>query len=60
LKALGDEKEPELKPIAIYDPPKMTWVLIGIPTVSFGDINESVEQIAKLENTIVEVTANDG
>jgi len=60
LKALGDEKDPELKPIAIYDPPKMTWVLIGIPTVSFGDINESVEQIARLENTIVEVTANDG
>jgi hypothetical protein len=38
----------------------MTWVLIGIPTTQFGDINEAVERIAGLESTIVEMTANDG
>jgi ParB-like chromosome segregation protein Spo0J len=62
LRALGMQEEPdgELKQLKIQEPPKMTWVLIGIPTIEFGNINETVEQIAKLPTTIVEVTANDG
>jgi len=60
LKSLGMQEEPDLKQLTIHEPPKMTWVLIGIPTVQFGDINEMVEQIAVLESTIVETTANDG
>jgi ParB-like chromosome segregation protein Spo0J len=57
---LGMVEEPELKELTIREPPKMTWVLIGIPTTQFGDINEAVERIAGLESTIVETTANDG
>lgn len=60
LSALGMVEEPELKPLTIMAPPKMTWVLIGIPTVEFGEINEAVERIAGIETAIVEITANDG
>ena len=60
LSALGMSDEPELKELKIMAPPQMTWVLIGIPTTQFGDINEAVEAIARLESTIVETTANDG
>jgi len=60
LKSLGMVEESELKELTIREPPKMTWVLIGIPTTQFGDINEAVERIAGLESTIVETTANDG
>ena len=60
LRSLGMVEEPDLKEIKILEPPKMTWVLIGIPTTQFGDINEAIERIAGLETTIVEMTANDG
>ena len=50
----------ELKQLAVKPPPRMTWVLIGIPTVSFGSISEVVETIASIPDTIVETTANDG
>jgi hypothetical protein len=43
----------------VKPPPQTTWVLIGIPTVRFGEINELVERIAAVEGTIVETTAND-
>ena len=36
--------------------PAMTWVLIGIPTVQFGNINALVEAIARVANTQVETT----
>lgn len=60
LSVLGMAEEPELKPIAIMAPPKMTWVLIGIPTVEFGEINEAVERIASMTSVICETTVNDG
>ena len=50
----------ELKQLAVKPPPRMTWVLIGIPTVSFGSISEVVETVASIPDTIVETTANDG
>lgn len=34
----------------------MTWVLIGIPTVRFGEISERVEEIAGLSEVICETT----
>ena len=55
-----DSGEPaELRPISTMPPPKMSWVLIGIPTVRFGEIAEDVERLAKLA-TICETTVNDG
>jgi ParB-like chromosome segregation protein Spo0J len=54
----GDQAE--LKQLAIQPPPPMTWVLIGIPTVHFGQINQQVEQMALLPDIICEVAANNG
>jgi hypothetical protein len=34
----------------------MTWVLVGIPTVRFGEIAALVEKIAGREDTQVETT----
>jgi hypothetical protein len=52
--------KPELKTISVKAPPKMAWVLIGIPLVRFSDINADVERIAKHPETIVQSTVNDG
>jgi hypothetical protein len=46
----------ELKPVEYVKPPKMTYVLIAIPTVKFGEINAAVEKIAAMPETIVETT----
>ncbi len=59
-KSLGIEDESELKQLAIKSPPKMTWVLIGIPTVEFGEINKAIERIAAMPSVICETTVNDG
>lgn len=55
-----EDGEVELHKIDIKPPPKMAWVLVGIPTVRFGEIAADVERIAALPEVIVETTANDG
>jgi len=42
------------------EPPRMAWVLIGIPTVRFGEIAALVEQVAALPEVVVETSVNDG
>lgn len=63
LAGIFDETEPaapvELKPIAIQPPPKMAWVLIGIPLVKFDKINATIEELAKIPEVVMETTAND-
>lgn len=55
------ESDPvELKQLDTLPPPKMSWALIGIPTVRFGEIAEIVEQIGTIDGVILETTANDG
>jgi hypothetical protein len=53
-----EEEETELKAITIAKPPNMTWVLVGIPTVRFGEISEKVEEISARDEVFCEVTAN--
>lgn len=53
---LEDLGEAELKEVKDPVPPAMSWVLIGIPTVKFGDIAAAVERIAAREDTLVETT----
>ena len=48
----------ELVEKKIYPPPVMTWVLIGIPTIRFGEIASTVEAIAAKPGIMCEVTAN--
>lgn len=54
------QDEVELKPINVKPPPAMTWVLIGIPTVRFGEIAADVERFAALPDTVCETTVSDG
>ena len=50
----------QLNPLDVKAPPKMAWVLVGIPVVRFGEIANIVEKLAEIDGTIVESTANDG
>jgi hypothetical protein len=61
LKALGfeDDDAGQLKTMSVRPAPKMTWVLVGIPTVRFGEINTQVEAIAAVDGSFVETTVND-
>ena len=52
--------KPDLVRLDTKAPPKMAWVLIGIPTVRFSEISEAVERLSCIDGTIVETTANDG
>jgi len=57
---LQDSGEVELKTVNVQPPPKMAWVLIGIPTVRFGELAATVERIASIPETIVETTVSNG
>ncbi len=48
-----------LKPVDILPPPRLSWVLIGIPIVRFGEIQDHVDSIALLEDVIVQTTVTD-
>ncbi len=41
-------------------PPGMTWVLLGIPTLRYGEIAETVEKLAAQEGVFCESCVNDG
>lgn len=47
----------KLEAVTYTKPPKMTYVLIGIPTVKFGEINQLIEKIAAMPETIVETAS---
>jgi hypothetical protein len=54
------EEPVELKPLSLLPPPKMAWVLIGIPLVNYSRISHQVEKIAAEPSALVETTCNDG
>jgi len=56
----GQADEPELKQLDTLPPPQMSWALIGIPTVRFGEIAETLELVAEIPGVILETTSNDG
>lgn len=51
--------KPALKKLNIKEPPKMAWVLIGMPIGRFGEISSAIEKIAALDGALVETTCND-
>jgi signal transduction histidine kinase len=53
------EKAVELKQLPLQRPPVLSWVLIGIPTIRFGEIAGAVQSIAAVEGTILETTITD-
>lgn len=54
-----DKTEAVLRDVSVLPPPKMAWVLIGIPMIEFGAVAAQVEAIARIPGTIVESTFND-
>lgn len=61
LAGTADEDDSvQLTTLDVKPPPKMSWVLIGIPTVRFGEIAERVEALAGVDGVLCETTANDG
>lgn len=57
IAALLAESEPvELRKVAVTEPPEMTWILIGIPTVRYGEVNAAVEALSGVPGALVETT----
>lgn len=54
-----DDDAPLLRKVEVPPAPRMAWVLIGIPTTRFGQINKHVEAIARVDGVRIETTAND-
>jgi len=49
-----------MKPISVQAPPRMAWVLIGVPIGLWGKVAPYAEEAAKIEGSVVETTVNDG
>ena len=50
----------KLKSLDVQPPPRMAWVLIGIPVVRFAEIAERIESLATVDGMLLETTQNDG
>lgn len=50
----------ELKQLPVQPPPAMSWCLIGIPTVRYGEVAADLERIGSLEGVVCETTVNNG
>lgn len=48
------------KPVDVQKPPRMAWVLVGVPIGEWGKVSGLAEAAAQIEGSIVETTANDG
>jgi len=56
---LLEDGETSVTEVDIKPPPQMAWVLIGVPVVRYGDIQEHVDRIAATDGVSVMSTAND-
>lgn len=54
-----DSARVKLRALDTQAPPAMSWVLVGIPTVRYGEINEVIEGLAARDGVIVETTVSD-
>ena len=52
-------REVELKPLDVHQPPKMAWVLIGVPIAEWAKLGTLVATAAEIDRSIVETAAND-
>ncbi len=59
MKALQEPETSASRFIDTDDPPRMAWCLIGIPFARFGEIADTVAQIATLPDIICEVGYGD-
>lgn len=49
-----------MKPMDVSKPPRMAWVLIGVPLEKWNSVSDMVERAQLLDGAIVETTVNDG
>lgn len=56
---IEDEHETQLKTVDTKAPPKMAWVLLGIPLVKYDSINADIERLASISDVVMEMTTND-
>lgn len=60
LESIGGASERVARrPLQDASPPRMAWVVIGIPLVRYGEVAEIVELLAEIDDAIVETTVND-
>jgi len=52
-------EDPELKPLDVNRLPVMAWVLVGVPTIHFGKMDEFVQAALKIPDAIVETSVGD-
>jgi hypothetical protein len=60
LESLVPSDAPALRQMDTKPPPRMTWVLIGVPTVRFGEIADQIEMLAKIPGIVCETSSNNG
>jgi hypothetical protein len=48
-----------LKRVDVKSPPKMMWVVVGVPLNQFGSVNNIIEQLGFIDGCIVEMTPSD-
>lgn len=48
-----------LKRVDVKAPPKMMWVVVGVPLNQFGAVNNIIEQLGIIDGCIVEMTPSD-
>jgi len=55
-----DEDEDDVPLIAhsVLPPPKMAWVLVGLPTVRFGEIARAIESLGRIPGILCETCLN--
>lgn len=56
LAGLDDSGDSPIKQLDEKPPPAMSWVLIGIPTVRYGEIQSDMERIGQIEGVVLEST----
>lgn len=52
--------ETVLKSLDTRKPPAMTWCLIGLPTIRWGEVALLIEELSTVQDVVMEMTANDG
>lgn len=59
IATLSGEDPSKLKDVKVETPPKMAWLLVAVPLVSFGEISPLAEQAALIPGSIVETAVSD-
>jgi hypothetical protein len=56
---IEEEGNVHLAPKVITTPPVMSWILVGIPTIRFGEIAEVVEKLTSVDDIFCEIVVGD-